>query len=188
MKIAPLLMIATCLLSCRTPAPPPLGDTADCEWVKPDGEPSQFTKAGAQLGGVTVAEPLECKWGANYIELRGSGTRQLVLSRELEEGAERCKTAPKNAEQCPQVQVDFFISAVWHKLSDAGIYTTGAGRGPCGDEDGGYDDWNFSVNISDWSRADEAVEITAAVMEQWGIGNQVGVAIRSAFCGTPDTD
>lgn len=182
------MLFAASFLSCRTTPPPPLGDTAECDWVHADGEASQFTHGGTKVGQVAVAEPVECKWGANYIELRGEGPHQLVLARELPADAKRCKAAPKSDEECPQIQVDFFVSAAWHKLSDAGIYTVGAGRGPCGEETDSYDDWNFSISISDWARADEAVAIVAAEMEAWGIGNQVGVAVRNAFCGTPATE
>lgn len=171
-------------VSCRTAAPPPLGDEEDCEWVPPDGEPSLFTLAGQTLGAVSVAEPLECKWGARYIELRGTGARTLVLAQELPKGAQRCTQAPRG-EECPQIQVDFFVAAAWNRLSDAGIYTVGAGRGPCGDAEGAYDAWNFSIGISDWTRADEAVRIVAEEMEKWGIGNQIGVAVRNAYCGKP---
>lgn len=182
-----LVLLALMAASCRTVPPPPVGDADDCEWVKPDGEPAQFTLASQTVNGAAIAAPVECKWGSQYIELRGSGTRQLMLAQEMPEEAERCRQAPKSDEQCPQIQVDFFVAAVWHKLSDAGIYTMGAGRGPCGDAEGAYDAWNFSVSIADWSRADEAVTIVATEMERWKIGNQVGVAVRNAFCGTPET-
>lgn len=183
-----LVPLSMGLTSCRTVAPPPVGDEDDCEWVKPEGDPSAFTLAGSESDGVSIAAPLECKWGSQYIELRGSGTRQLMLAQEMPEGAEKCRQPPKGPDKCPQIQVDFFVASVWHKLSDAGIYTLGAGRGPCGDVEGDYDAWNYSVGISDWSRADEAAQIVAAEMARWGIGNQVGLAVRNAFCGTPATE
>lgn len=183
-----LLLLPFVLPSCRTIAPPPVGDAEDCEWVKPDGDASQFTLAETEVEGVKVSAPLECKWGSQYIKLQGSGSRQLMLAAEMPESAESCRDIPKDDASCPQVQVDHFVTDVWLKLSDAGIYTLGAGRGPCGTTDGPYDAWNYSIGISDWSRADEAVRIVAAEMAKWKIGNHVGVAVRNAYCGTPDTE
>ena len=175
--------LALPLFACQTPAP--VTSDEDCEWIKPDGEPAQFTLAGQPVGGVKVAEPIVCKWGAQYIELRGSGTRQLVLASEMPKEGEKCTSAPIDPNACPKVQIDHFVASVWPKLSDANIYIIGAGRGPCG-EDGPYDAWNFSINISDWAKADEAVRLVAAEMERWSIGNQVGVAVRSAYCAKPE--
>ncbi len=183
-----LCVAALLLTSCRSVPPPPMGDAQDCEWVKPEGEPAQFTLAAQSIHGVAVAAPLECKWGSQYIKLTGSGTRQLMLAQEMPESKDSCRQIPKTDDKCPQIQVDFFVAAAWHRLSDAGIYTSGAGRGPCGDVEGDYDAWNFSIGISDWSRADEAVQIVAEEMEAWKIGNHVGVAVRNAFCGTPATE
>lgn len=179
-------LIITALLSagCMTPTAPTIDDE-DCEWIKPDGEPQEFTLGGQPVGAVKVAQPLECKWGARYIELEGSGTRQLVLSSEMPRDGERCTQAPDDPARCPKVQVEHFVASVWSRLSDADIYIIGTGRGPCG-EDGPYDAWNYSINISDWSKADQAVKIVAEEMERWSIGNQMGVAVRSAYCDRPE--
>ena len=192
-RIAPrliilLAMISSIGLSCRTSAPPPMGDTIDCEWAKPVGEPSQFTLGGQSIGTVSVAEPDECTPDSHYIELRGSGTRQLVLAQELPEGAKKCRKPPTEPDMCPQIQVDHFLTAVWQKLSNRGMMTVGAGLGPCGDPEGGYDDWKFSIGISDWERADDAARLIADEMEKWDIGNQVGLSVRNAYCGAPEEE
>jgi hypothetical protein len=165
-----------------------MGDALDCEWAKPTGDPSQFTLGGQTLGGVTIAAPDACTPDSHYIELRGSGTRQLVLAQELPEDAKKCRKPPEDPEACPQIQVDFFVTSVWQKLSNRGMMTVGAGLGPCGDHTGGYDDWNFSVGISDWERADDAAKIVAEELDRWQIGNQVGLAVRNAYCGKPEEE
>lgn len=184
MRTLPFILIAAFAIACTTPSPA-TNDEQDCEWVRPDGDPQQFTLAGQALGGVKVAQPLECKWGAQYIKLTGSGTRQLALIHEMPPEGEKCMGPPSEPGACPVVQVDHFVANVWPQLSNADIYVIGAGRGPCG-EDGSYDDWNYSINISDWAKADEAVRIVAAEMERWSIQNQIGVAVRSAYCGRPE--
>lgn len=184
MRLSLLVSLTTLFtMSCQSSSTPvPTGE--DCEWNRPAGEPEQFTLGGQDLGGVTVAESRECgKWGARYIEVRGSGTRRLMLASEMPDGSQKCTEAPEDPDACPQVQIDHFVAAVWPQLSEAGVHAIGTGLGPCGEE-GSYDDWNFSIAISDWSKADQAVQIVADEMKRWSIGNQMGVAIRSQYCSS----
>ena len=62
----------------------------------------------------------------------------------------------------------------------------GLGIGACGHMKAGsqFDDWNYSVAVSDWSKADVAVATVRSELARWGLGHHFGVTVRAVPCAT----
>jgi hypothetical protein len=180
MKLRIICCLAVLLCACRSVTPVP---DSECEQLPPEGQPGAFTLAAQTLNGVTVAPAQECPEG-HYIELEGPGERQLVLRRELTGADLACANSPA-AVECPKIQVDSFANAAIARLADQDIPSGGFGLGPCGKANQGYDEWNFSIAITDWTKADDAVRIVAHEMVEWNVGNSIGVAVRPRICAVP---
>lgn len=172
-----LLLLILMSSACRSVTPVP---DSECEEAPPTGKPGAFTLAGSDLEGVVIAPAQECP-GGHYIRLDGSGERQLVLRRELSGADIACANDP-SAMECPKIQVDAFANAAAARLADEKIVATGFGLGPCGDADQGYDEWNFSIAITNWRKADDAARLVAREMVEWNVGNRFGVAVRPKTC------
>lgn len=98
-----------------------------------------------------------------------------------------CKEPPKSdaaASECPEIFADAFGRAVSARLAAQGIQSTGIGAGVCGNTRGGYDDWHFSISISDWKDADAAVAAVDAELRRWGAGHFFDVTVRGVSCPT----
>ena len=174
MRLVLLLALVACGASqARTERP-----SESCEPDPPTGSPALYSPGESE--GV-VAFPAEGCSEGHYIRVeRAEGSRAIVMGRAEGGGLAGCETP---APDCERVQADAFYTAVHEVLQAENIETIGIGLGPCGDIQGDYDAWRFSLALHDWAHVDRAVEVMGELLRQWDIQGHAGVAIRDIPCG-----
>ena len=189
MKIKPrdfaIFLSATLLITGACSAPQEPINT--CEDPVIGGTRSSLTLTNTDLNGVQVGEPISCDGNPDvYLRLQGNGWRKIVMGRGDFNGYAGCSPADTLAgadDTCPTVQFDLFAQTLSERIVARGAVTGGAGLGVCGDIKGGYDEWNPSLAVLDWSHANIAIEEAAKLMQELQIGNHFGISVTHPTCG-----
>lgn len=151
-----------------------------------EGTPADFTPPA--LGeGFVVSAPQVCPHDEAYIRIeRTIGARQIGKARNRGGGFdEGCMKLPADAAECPVVNAAPLFAAAGAKLQAANVKGAGgSGLGPCGDIQGDYDAWNFSVGVVSWRDAATAVGAVAEQLAAHDVRGYLGVAIRAIPCAT----
>ncbi len=158
-----------------------------CEDPPIKGSRSSLTLVNTDLNGIHVGEPVSCDGNPDvYVPLQGQGWRTIVMGRGAIKGYAGC--SPEDAvagpdDACPTIQFDLFTRLLAERVAARGGIQGGSGLGACGDINGGYDGWNASYAVLDWSHADMAIEEAARLMEELQIGNRFGITVTHPVCG-----
>lgn len=140
--------------------------------ASPEGSPEQFTRRGL-VGDVRVDSPEFCEGDAFIAMDRDVGRAQLAM------GTDSCEPQPA---ACPRIGAQNVLTDAMERLQAEGVRAHTVGLGPCGEIQGDYEAWNFSVSVNRWEDADRAVEVVAEVMSEYDVTGHAGVAVRRQAC------
>jgi len=158
-----------------------------CEDPPIKGSPSSLTLINTDLNSIHVGEPVSCDGNPDvYVSMQGKGSRTIVMGRGDIKGYAGC--SPQDAlagaqDGCPTIQFDLFTRLLAERVAARGGIPGGAGLGVCGDINAGYEGWNASLAVLDWSHADIAIEEATLLMNELQIGNQFGISVTHPVCG-----
>lgn len=173
------LVLLLALVACGASQAPAESDPSEpCAPNPATGSSALYTPVDHE--GVRSLPAEACAEG-HYIRVeRAQGSRAIVMGR-AEGGLAGCETPEP---ECERIQADALFAAVHDVLQAEGIQTIGIGLGPCGDLEGDYDAWRFSLALHDWAHVNRAVEVMGEMLRQWDIQGHVGVAVRDIPCAT----
>lgn len=140
--------------------------------ASPEGSPEEFTLQGL-VGDVRVDTPEFCEGNAFIAMDRAGGRAPLSM------GTDSCEAEPA---ECQRIGAELVLTDAMDRLQAEGIHAHTVGLGACGEIQGDYHAWNYSVSVNRWEDADRAVEIVAELMGEYDVSGHAGVTVRRLAC------
>lgn len=140
--------------------------------ASPVGSAEEFTRRGL-IGDVEVDAPEFCEGDAFIAMDRAGGRARLSM------GTDSCEPEPA---ECERIGAERMLTDAMDRLQAEGIHAHTVGLGACGEIQGDYQAWNYSVSVNRWEDADRAVEVVAELMHEYDVSGHSGVTVRRLAC------